>query len=63
VEACGDAAWWVDRDDTAGWVDALTSLADRDVAAVWSAAAIHRAGHLDPQESIDGFCDAVEGVL
>lgn len=62
VEACGDAAWWVDRDDTAGWVDAVTSLADPDVLAVWSAAAVARAEQLDPQASIDGFCDAVESI-
>lgn len=47
LEACGDAAVYVDRDDLAGWQTALDMLDDRVVFAGWSAKSRDRAARLD----------------
>lgn len=49
VEACGDAGWFVDRDDIDGWVAALHALDDRATFAEWSARARDRAAFLHGQ--------------
>lgn len=60
VESLGGAGVLVDRDDVGGWIDAIRSLDDPAVWLAASARALGRVAALDPQQSINRFCDAVE---
>lgn len=60
VEALGDHATWVDRYDRQGWFDAVGELGDPDA---WKTASreARRAVQSDPDATVDGVCDALEG--
>lgn len=58
VESCGDAAWFVDRDDVDGWMAALDALADPGTWWEWSARGRSRAAALEAVT--DGDLDEFE---
>ena len=62
LEAMGEAAMYVDRNDTAGWVEAIGALGDPGYWAQMSAAAVERSRRLDPDEQLGRFTDALEEV-
>jgi hypothetical protein len=61
-ESLGDAGIFVDRDDTAGWADAIAELSDPDVYAQVSRRAAARARELDPAEDLETWRAAVESL-
>lgn len=61
-EALGDAPEWINRYDTAAWVDAITELS---LPSAWKAASersLARAAQLDPTEGLEAFRLAVEAL-
>lgn len=61
-EALGPDGIFVDRDDTDGWVAALSRLGTPKAWALESRKARARADQLTPDADLDRFADAVEGV-
>lgn len=63
IESLGDAGIFVDRDDIAGWVQAITALQDPDRYAEASAAAERRFAEIDPYEGLNRFTDMIERLV
>lgn len=55
LESMGDAALFVDLDQTEKWREAITALDDPDVYAFWSEKALKRSKELDPTADLLGF--------
>lgn len=61
-ESLGDAGLFVDRDDVAGWVEAIGQLADPARWAEASARARARAAELTPDDDLDRVADEIEAL-
>lgn len=62
LESLGESATFVDRDDAGGWVAAIERLQDLDVWTAASAAALDRAGRLDPAASVAAFVESLHNL-
>lgn len=63
LEALGSAGTFVDRDDTAGWVDAINRLSRASEYAAASVKALELAAALNPERDLNLLCDEMEAVV